>query len=233
MQLHNLKSALRQKRIPNHLENKSLSVILVKNPLMLRLGQGPICSSSPHTLAPCVHATKWDIYAVAICLNAAPPDCHNPRCHAMLANTAMRVYFETLWLNWHLGWRFILEKHPLLVPWPFYWKTKSICFCSQPQYTMTSVPVARQSISVSARVWLLVKDASSASYVAPNTILCTGGPSMHSPALLAYGASFGQVGHTRRRALHPRFQTMRTQHGTRASISPPKSPINMFMWNTE
>ena len=43
MQLHNLKSALRQKRIPNHLENKSLSVILVKNPLMLRLGQGPIC----------------------------------------------------------------------------------------------------------------------------------------------------------------------------------------------
>ena len=43
MQLHNLKAALRRKRIPNHLENKSLSVVLVKNPLMLRLGQGPIC----------------------------------------------------------------------------------------------------------------------------------------------------------------------------------------------
>jgi hypothetical protein len=43
MQLHNLKAALRRKSIPNHLENKSLSVVLLKNPLMLRLGQGPIC----------------------------------------------------------------------------------------------------------------------------------------------------------------------------------------------
>ena len=57
----------------------------------------------------------------------------------------------------------------------------------------------------------------------PSYHLCTGGPSKHSPAFLAYGASFGQVGGTRRRALHPRFQTMRTQHGSRASIPPPKS----------
>ena len=64
------------------------------------------------------------INALALCLIAAPPDCHKPRCDAMLANTAICVYFETLLLKSNPGRRFILEKHPLLVPWLFHWKTK-------------------------------------------------------------------------------------------------------------
>jgi hypothetical protein len=39
------------------------------------------------------------IYALALCLNAAPPDCHKPRCDAMLANTAIRFCFIDTWVG--------------------------------------------------------------------------------------------------------------------------------------
>jgi hypothetical protein len=41
MPLHHLKAALRRKPIPNLLASMSSSVILLKNPLMSRLGQEP------------------------------------------------------------------------------------------------------------------------------------------------------------------------------------------------
>ena len=131
----------------------SFNIVLVKNPLMLRLGQGPLCHQ---VLTWCYHVLLQQgeillaIYSLALCLNAVARDCHHPRCHAMLANATIRAYFVTLLLNGYLGWRFILEKHQVFVAWPLYWKTKSTCFCSQPHYAVTSVPIARRSIPVCA-----------------------------------------------------------------------------------
>jgi hypothetical protein len=68
------------------------------------------------------------IFALALCLNADAPHCHTQMCPIILANTTMRVYFETVLLR-NLGWRIILEKHLLLVPMPLTWQQKALLVC--------------------------------------------------------------------------------------------------------
>jgi len=148
MQLHNLKAALRRKRIPNHLENKSLSVVLVKNPLMLRLGQGPICHQ---------FLTRWyhvlmqqgEIFTpLLFALMPLLPISTNqglitPPCACTLKHFGS---IDTL-----VGGSFSKTTHSLFHG-TFSREPKVRAFVQKPQCTMTSVPVARQSISVSARV---------------------------------------------------------------------------------
>ena len=77
------------------------SVILLKNPWMWRLNRGPFCPQSltrgHHVLMQQggIHLT---FYALARCLDAAAPHGHKQRCHAILANTTIRVHFETVLL---------------------------------------------------------------------------------------------------------------------------------------
>jgi hypothetical protein len=152
MQLHNLKSALRQKRIPNHLENKSLSVILVKNPLMLRLGQGPICHQvltrwyhvlmrQGEIFTPLLFALMPLLPIVTI--QGVMPCLRTPPCACTLKHFGS---IDTL-----VGGSFSKTTHSLFHG-TFIREPKVRAFVQKPQCTMTSVPVARQSISVSARV---------------------------------------------------------------------------------
>ena len=96
----------------------SFSVILLKNPLRLRLGRGPFCHQSLtrgyHVLLQQgeMHLT---VYALALCVYAAAPHCHKQRCPPILANTTIPVHFDTVLLR-YLGWRFILDKHALMLP---------------------------------------------------------------------------------------------------------------------